>query len=216
MRNELWVIWKNPKSRRRYLIGELVQEDNGYTFKYSKDEIEGFDYFPGFANKNETYYSQELFSNILNRLPNPNRPDYEDILSSYELNKDSSKMEMLQKTKGRLLTDTFEFVEPFNENNIVFEVAGIRHCSDFRKCKDKLKIEDEVILKLEKDNKYDDNAIMIVYMGKYEIGDVPRYYSKPLADLLKKEIKYNAVIMKLNIDSKFDDENVTVKVIIEK
>ncbi len=34
MKNEMWLIWKHPESRRRYKIGTLNFENDIYTFKY--------------------------------------------------------------------------------------------------------------------------------------------------------------------------------------
>lgn len=212
MKKELWLIWKNPKTRRRYLVGILTKHDNNYNFKYSKNEkIPDFDYFPGFNKIDDVYNNTELFTNILNRLPNPSRPDYEKILKSYGLNRDSSNMEILEKTRGRLLTDTFEFVTPFNEDNIMFEVAGIRYCDELKKCKKNMKIGDKISLELESINKYDEDAVVVKYES-YKIGYVPRYYSSHLAKLLRKNIEYKAYINNLNIDSKINDENISVKV----
>lgn len=118
MKKELWVVWKNPNTRQRYKIGILTKHDNNYSFRYDLEEkIKDFDYFPGFPDTNKTYNSVNLFTNILSRLPNPNRPDYEKILSNYGLNKESSYMEILEKTRGRLITDTYEFVLPFSRDS---------------------------------------------------------------------------------------------------
>ena len=80
MTKELWLIWKEPTSRRRYKIGILSYDDK-YTFKYVNPELNdalavGFKYFPGFEDINKIYISDDLFANIETRLPNPARPDY--------------------------------------------------------------------------------------------------------------------------------------------
>ena len=33
MNNEMWLIWKHPKTRRRYKIGILTYNDDKYVFK---------------------------------------------------------------------------------------------------------------------------------------------------------------------------------------
>lgn len=212
MKKELWVIWKNPNTRQRYKIGILTKHDNNYSFRYDLEEkIKDFDYFPGFPDINKTYNSLDLFTNILNRLPNPNRPDYEKILNNYELNKESSDMEILEKTRGRLITDTYEFVVPFSRDKIMFEVAGVQYSEEFKKCKNVMRIGNKISLELETDNKYDGNAIIVKY-DNYKIGYVPRYYTYELAKLLRDKIKYNAYITHLNIESEIKDERVSVKV----
>ena len=226
MLNKLWMIWKNPISRKRFIIGELSEEHNRYFFKYINPELEdaresGFNYFPGFNDLNETYNSNTLFTNIETRLPNPNRPDYLEILNLYDLKSESTKMEILKATKGRLLTDNFEFVQPFDRNNkIEFDIAGTSHHLIEKNVRDTLKVNDNLILEREPDNPEDKDAIKVLYEfenTKVLLGYVPRYYSKDLSELLQKEIKYSAKIESLKLESEISDEDVTasVKLIFE-
>ena len=81
---KLWLVWKEPEERKRYIVGELIYENDKYTFKYLKEEIDivtskGFDFFPGFNDLDKIYESTVMFSNISTRLPNPARPDYLEI-----------------------------------------------------------------------------------------------------------------------------------------
>ena len=53
MSNKLWLIWKEPKERRRFIIGELTYGNNEYRFKYIDPELNnarksGLDFFPVF------------------------------------------------------------------------------------------------------------------------------------------------------------------------
>lgn len=226
MEETLLLIWKDAKERRRYIIGVLTHTNGKYTFKYVNPELEdakkaGFDYFPGFPDVDKQYTNNGvLFANILTRLPNKNRPDYLQILNAYDLKTNSTEMEILKNTKGRLLTDNFEFVPEFNRNKIEFDVAGTSHREDIEKCKDKLKVNDTLILEKEPTNQYDNYAIKIIYNKdnkNYHIGYVPRYYSKELTKLLNKNIRYSAQIEKLNFNTPFKDEdiNASVKIIFE-
>lgn len=225
MLEKLWMIWKAPVSRRRFIIGELSKNKNIYCFKYINPELEdakenGFSYFPGFNDLSKTYTSNTLFKNIETRLPNPSRPDYLEILNLYDLETDSNQMEILRATKGRLLTDNFEFVPPFDRNKIEFDIAGTSHHLLDEEVRKVLRINDNLELEQEPDNKEDRYAIKVLY----EIGDkrvllgyVPRYYSKDLTDLLDKGTKYSAKIESLKLDSEISDEDVTasVKLIFE-
>lgn len=118
MKNEMWLIWQHPKSRIKYKIGILTYDGKEYIFKYVNPELEdalkvGFDYFPEFEEADKQYQSSELFANIETRLPNLSRPDYLEILNAYGLEKKSTKLEILKATKGRLITDNYEFVPSF-------------------------------------------------------------------------------------------------------
>ena len=149
------------------------------------------------------------------RLPNENRPDYLQLLNLYDLDINSSKMEILKKTKGRLLTDNFEFVPEFNKNKIEFDVAGTSHREDIEKCRDLLQVNDNLYLEKEPNNKYDAYAIKVIYKNNnvnYHIGYVPRYYSKDLTKLLETGIEYSAQIESLNFDTPFRDEDILASV----
>lgn len=221
MTNRLWLIWKETKERRRFIIGELTYENNEYKFKYIDPELNnarknGLDFFPGFDDIEKEYVSNTgLFPNIETRLPNTARPEYLEILNLYDLDTDSTKMEILEKTKGRLLTDNFEFVPTFDKNKIEFEVAGTSHSNDIKNYKDIFEVNDNLFLEREPDNKYDEYAIRVICKKNgtlYHLGYVPRYYSKELSRMLDENVKYSAKIKYLNFESKLDDEDITADV----
>lgn len=54
----------------------------------------GFDYYPGFKDIDKVYESFNLFANIDTRLPNKSRLEYLKILNFYDLDINSSKMEI--------------------------------------------------------------------------------------------------------------------------
>ena len=220
MNNELWLIWKEPLSHKRFKIGILIKLNDGYEFSYVDPELGearkvGFNFFPGFNDLSKTYKNNELFINIASRLPNKGRIDYLEILNSYNLDKESSDFDILKATRGRTLTDNYEFVPAFNLNKIEFDVAGTRHCKDINKCKDFLKINRVLYLEPEPNNKNDENAVKVVLKenGKlYHLGYVPRYYSKELLNELNKGAKYSAMIQNLKFNSPFSDENIVANV----
>ena len=220
MNNELWLIWKEPLSHKRFKIGILIKLNDGYEFSYVDPELGearkvGFNFFPGFNDLSKTYKNNELFINISSRLPNKGRIDYLEILNSYNLDKESSDFDILKATRGRTLTDNYEFVPAFDLNKIEFDVAGTRHCKDINKCKDFLKINRVLYLEPEPNNKNDENAVKVVLKenGKlYHLGYVPRYYSKELLNELNKGAKYSAMIQNLKFNSPFSDENIVVNV----
>ena len=220
MNNELWLIWKEPLSHRRFKIGILIKLNDGYEFSYVDPELGearkvGFNFFPGFNDLSKTYKNNELFINIASRLPNKGRIDYLEILNSYNLDKESSDFDILKATRGRTLTDNYKFVPAFDLNKIEFDVAGTRHCKDINKCKDFLKINRVLYLEPEPNNKNDENAVKVVLKenGKlYHLGYVPRYYSKELLNELNKGAKYSAMIQNLKFNSPFSDENIVANV----
>ena len=120
---KLLLIWKDPDSRTRYTIGELIKNDNEYLFHYVNPELNSalnkkFTTYPGFPNYEEEYKSENLFPNISGRLPNKKREDYIEILNYYDLENNAGDFEILKQTKGRLITDNFEFVPDYQELDI--------------------------------------------------------------------------------------------------
>lgn len=220
MKEELWLIWKDPTSRRRYKIGSLIKENNRYSFTYVNSELDdaitvGFKYFPGFEDLKKSYESDALFTNILTRLPNETRPDYLEILNCYNLEKDSDDFNILKATRGRTLTDNYEFVPAFDSSKIEFDVAGTSHCSDIEECKNYLRVNKKLYLDPEPENLKDPNAIKIIFKENdksYHLGYVPRYYCKELLTELKKGTEYSAMIQSLNLESQLSDENITANV----
>lgn len=220
MKEELWLIWKDPVSRRRYKVGILVKELSKYRFSYVNPELDdaklaGFNYFPGFEDTTKVYEGDVLFTNIATRLPNVARPDYLEILNCYNLEKDSDDFKVLKATRGRTFTDNYEFVTAFDSKRVEFDVAGTSHCSDVEKCKNNLKINEKLYLEHEPENPKDPNAIKVIYKENgisYHLGYVPRYYSKELLEELKKGAQYSAMILSLNLESQLNDENITAKV----
>lgn len=218
MSKELWLIWKDPNARQRYKIGSLKQlSDSHYTFSYTNPDLDdaiqaGFRVFFGFDNLTKEYTSTQLFANIASRLPNPARPDYLAILNRYNLSEHSSDFEILRATRGRLLTDTYEFVAAYDPNKIEFDIAGTQHSPNIEEWKQLIRIDDSLILQPEPDNKYDSNAIKVLWRRadkQFELGYVPRYYTKDLTKILKTGTPYSAMIQSLNPDSQYPDENVT-------
>ncbi|HBY20665.1 MAG: hypothetical protein A2Y24_02465 [Clostridiales bacterium GWE2_32_10] len=68
---------------------------------------------------------------------------------------------------------------------------------------------------MESDNKYDSNAIKVVFYNEgrgYKLGYVPRYYLSELTLILKKAENYKATIEKLNFETQFRDDDITVVV----
>lgn len=220
MNNELWLTWKEPFSRRRYKIGILTKDKNSYKFYYTNPELDdarkvGFKYYPGFDNLTNVYESEYLFANISTRLPNSTRPDYLEILNCYNLEKESDDFEILKATRGRTLTDSYEFVPAYDLSKIEFYVAGTSHSQDINECKKYLFVNKKIYLEPEPENKNDKNAIKVVFKENnksYNLGYVPRYYCKDLLNELNKDVEYSALIKSLKLDSEFSDENITVKV----
>ena len=108
----------------------------------------------GFNDLDKIYESTVMFSNISTRLPNPARPDYLEILNLYDLNLGNSPMEILGRTKGKLLTDNFEFIKVFDAQKSRFDIAGTRYYIS-EELRNILKVNDKLFLVKDSNNKQD-------------------------------------------------------------
>ena len=159
-----------------------------------------------------------MFTNILARLPNTNRKDYKNILECYDLSITSDEFEILKKTRGRLLTDTFEFVQVFNKSDIEFDIAGTRYIDEVKECCESLKKGDNVFLEEEKENNYDSNAVIVLKDRNNKdckLGYVPNYYSKQISKIIQDKCKYTATILKIRKETLLNDEMITIKISFE-
>lgn len=194
-RDYIYVIWKDPKSRRQYTIGEL-SKNGKYEFCYGHEIIKaiekGFRALISFDDINRIYFSDSLFSSFASRLPDKKRKDIDKILSKYEMY-EYDEYYLLKRSGGRLPIDTLEFIDPIpetleKETSRYFYVAGTRHYIDCdgMDCIKSIDINknDELILELEPENKYDQYAIKVLNTDRKQIGHIPRYHSEQLTRLI--------------------------------
>lgn len=185
-RQRLLLVWKNPESRQRYLIGHLLRDKRGYHFQYESQLPRslhdacgaGFSLIEGFGNPKGQWSSPCLFSLFARRLP---AGEMDCVLAELALALDPS-MEYLRKTGGRLPTDSLEFLESIEEDQgateyrVTFPVAGWRYY-DGEGCVGELCEGARLRLELEPDNQHDPNAVRILSPSGRKIGYVPAVYA---------------------------------------
>ncbi|MEJ6950183.1 HIRAN domain-containing protein [Natronospora cellulosivora (SeqCode)] len=196
--NELLVVWKEPVSRNRIVIGRLWKDDENYYFEYIRDGEDergsidfamrmGYKPIKIFDDISKKYISKTLFAPFLNRLNGKDR--------------ENNPFEVLKRTGGKLNTDTLEFMLPIDEvkerREVNFKIAGWRYYDGDKVVKG-LRSGQNLFLDIEEENIYDMHAIEIWTNDKqYKLGYVPAIYSRYI-DKLVKEGKYQAVIEAVN------------------
>lgn len=213
----LYLIWKNPQTRLRHIVGTLKKSDK-YEFQYSKDikqcQKEGFDLLVSFPDINKKYVSNKMFPEFLSRIPGPTRVDIDEILKKYKLDL-YDDFELLKKSGAKTSLDTLEFIDPIlnlRGKNITreFYIAGTRYYCK-RDNEEKINKGDNVILKVETDNKIDKNAIKMEINNIF-VGYVPKYYSEIINKYLTK--KGNNYICKLIEKTEICEECLKVRLIL--
>lgn len=194
MNRKLNIFWQEPQRHQRFQIGTLSYDGIYYTFQYIEDfnnlTQKGFiEIFP-FLNHEKTYKSKEMFSVFSSRLPDPKQIGIEKILKKYNLT-EYDAFELLARSGGRVPGDTLEFIMPIDyesKSPIQLFIAGVSHgsfCkfSEIYKSSDLIPIGSILEYQMETDNKYDENAIALLWR-KEKVGYVPFYYSKDFFNMI--------------------------------
>lgn len=118
-RDYIYLVWKEPITRRQYVVGKL-SKNGKYEFEYEfeiKDALkQGFKPLISLDDVQKKYESERLFTSFSSRVPDRRRKDIGKILSKYGLN-EYSEYELLKKSGGRLPIDDLEFIDPILDND---------------------------------------------------------------------------------------------------
>lgn len=210
-RDYLYLIWKEPVSRRNYIIGQL-SKNSQYEFSYGYEVGEaikkGFELLIPFNDIDKVYKSDTLFPTFSSRLPDRKRRGIEKILEKYGL-EEFDEYRFLKRSGARLPIDSLEFIDPIlkghnGEIKRIFYISGTRHSMECKgeDCQESffLEVGDKLNLELESTNKFDKNAIKIMDKNNNHIGYLPRYYSESVTEYLKQGAEYECRVFEVNKD----------------
>ncbi|SEK94815.1 HIRAN domain-containing protein [Carnobacterium iners] len=212
MLNKLCLLWQDVNTRSWFHIGNLTLDPDGvYSFFYETDSINkgleealenGYRLHPTFPDVDKTYLSESLFSAFSRRLPDRKRKDYVSVLSDLGINGTSTDFDLLSLTGGAVNSDLYEFVQPiqFDDTNHQFKldffVRGWRYHGE----KEKLSQSDQLVLEVEENNEFDQDAVYILKNNKNKIGYVPAFYSSFIKSILMEKLNYD-LTFQFNEDS---------------
>lgn len=202
---KLCLLWQNKTTRQWYHVGNLIYNEEKHYFQFSyewdkkrrglMEALENsYQAHIAFQNLNKTYVSNRLFLPFARRVPNTNRPDYDVFLRKNGLTRNSTIMEILQATGGRLATDNYEFVKPIQFDNdnkaysVEFYVRGWRYyegqkiMEQLNWCLNPV----DLSFKIDTQNPQDNCAVSI-FIGNIMVGYVPAFYSAFFKDMIEKE-----------------------------
>ena len=195
MKTALFVAWRNNDDIHRGWgpVGRLEHEDGIFRFFYTRGarQLNGFRPFPGMADFNQIYESNELFPLFANRLLSPKRPDYENFLrwGGFSLGSQPDPIHILGVTEGKRATDSVEvFPCPIPDNGCYmnkFFLHGVRWM--FQGVQDRiaqLNSDERLYLMPDIQNQYDANAVAVrTSDDRAMIGYVPRYLAHDVRKL---------------------------------
>ena len=186
--NCLYLSWMKPfdkeQRRDRRIVGVFFKEGSDYLFKYHsfngslekaiEDGFIGYPAFPMNEVGKEFSNALEIFSR---RLPDRSRADFSMLKQAYALdeNVEYSDYELLSHLSGRVASDEFELITPFDGiaagSKLLIEVTAVRR---YVENVEGLAVGELVNLVHEPDNPFDKNAIKILRSNGNQIGYINR------------------------------------------
>lgn len=215
-RDYIYLVWKDYKTRQRYVVGEL-SKNGKYEFKYRKRDINtamenGFEPLIAFPDINEIYKNNDIFPAFSSRLPDKRRKDVKEILARYKLEKYDA-FELLKKSGGKLPIDSLEFIDPIflDETNIEreFYIAGVRH-HDYCNGKERnenfeIEINESVILEKDTNNKYDEFAVKVINKEGKLLGFIPVFFSKEISKAIDNSRRITCIVINKECDNSCEE-----------
>ena len=203
----IYLVWQEPKTRSRMVVGELKRQDGFiffYTQDYKKAKEMGWGMLRPFPEE-KIYRSDRMFPVFSCRLPDPKRRDIDSILKEYGM-EEYDEYDLLKKSGAKLPIDSYEFIDPiFPDDESVtrnFFVSGVRHAAqcDGEDCglMDVVDIGDELELVLEPENPVDKFAVAIYTQIGDKIGYVPAYYCEQVTHRLEMRMTYLCEVLEVN------------------
>ena len=176
--NRLLLVWQSPegKSRRRFVVGEICPDVNGYVFRYLVDipdfsiaQAEGFVGYPAFRKFNQEY-REGVLETFLRRIPPRTRGDFNKYLEQWRIAADVeiSDFALLGHTGAKLPNDGFSLINPFDGVTAPFEfyieVAGFRYQNNISL--NEISVGMAVDFVLDPENSHDSLAVRIETNGR--------------------------------------------------
>lgn len=206
---KLLMAWQssNEKDHTRYLVANLSLVDGKVELTYldntpdfHKAQEKGFESYPAFPEIDRTYHN--VLDTFMRRLPPRTRGDLPQYLEGLRLKPDVklSNFGLLGYSGGRLPSDGFSFVHPFNNVNgrvceLLVEAAGYRHIIKEKEIH--LQIGDQVSFRKDFYQPLDEPEIKL-YVKDQNIGSINRGLMPTFIDWIDSNRIENAWIEKIN------------------
>jgi len=181
----LLLVWQEPLSRHRFIVGQIVREKAGVCFHYlPSDELDqakkkGFKGYLAFRDLSGEY-RLGVMESFMSRLPPRSREDFGKFLDYWKIDPaaEISDFSLLGYTGATLPRDGFRLLPLFSQHvsqvNLVIELAGYRYNEHA------VELGETVSFVHEPENSEDEHAVA-VYAGiqvDHRIGYVMRGLNK--------------------------------------
>ncbi len=192
----VFLSWQSPDTRDWHVVGSLSSDENRYIFNYTNGaKVSKFIPFSGMEDINKTYISETLFPLFQNRLLSSKRPEYPNYLKWLGLvDEPNDPISILSRSGGLRGTDQLQMFNriEFSSNGSfehVFFAHGLGHLSSSANERvSTLKEGEQLLLCLDSQNDYDENAVIIRATNPAEIvGFCPRYLADEISNFIKND-----------------------------
>lgn len=208
-KRRLFLIWQNPDTRQFIRVGALVElVDGRYVFEYTSGAgAEGFHPLVQFPDISKTYVSDTLPAFFVNRLMSKRRESYPAYLTAIGLDAPEldTPMELLARTGGPRVTDTFHLVDDLSsdENGIVvsrFLASGVRHLDGATDVLSRIRPGDELQLRPDNANPVNKRAQLVCAATGEALGYVPDWLLDDLGVLLTRAKGHSVIAERVSPD----------------
>lgn len=198
--SSLYVIWQDPQPQSRMWIpvAKLEHKDNLFILSYTKGaNHKNFSGLPRMQSKDKTYFSEDIFPFLSNRILSSRRPEYHSMLEWTDMNSDDFDLfRFLGVTSGSKTTDNFRVILAPERNgsdiySFNFFVSGHRYMEPVQDESLMLTPGEKIDYEFERTNSHDSLAVALFH-GERKIGCFPKYLNEDiwvLTDILNSERK---------------------------
>jgi hypothetical protein len=206
---KLLVAWqsRDENRRTRYIVAELelINDDNiRFTYLFGTPDFQkaqdlGFEGYPAFPLTNKFY--DKVLDTFMRRLPPRTRGDLPEYLAGHRIkaNAQFSDFALLGYSGGKLPSDGFSFIHPFNNVDssceLLVEAAGYRHVKDNHT--QEIKVGNPVIFSEEFNQAIQEKAVCM-HVADQHIGYVNRGLVPTFQDWIRAGRIVNAWVEKVN------------------
>ncbi|MBI5432161.1 MAG: HIRAN domain-containing protein [Planctomycetes bacterium] len=201
------MTWQEPLHAGYFPIARIVELGSRprYEFGYIqgvRDALaRGFHPFHGMASIDAVYRSHELHPMLANRLMPASRQEYARYVESLGLEPGAQPLEILARSGGTRLTDSFEVFSPPALDRVrqqwryTFPVRGIRFVAAAEDAIRQLRSGDRLWCMLDLQNEHDPLAIALRTEDKAVVGYIPRYLNEDVRRLIEGEVRVSVALV---------------------
>lgn len=218
----LLVLWQQPSTRAMIPIGELSFDGQQYTFNYlpAAEQLPGFRPLLGFKDFAKTYTSDELFPLFHERVLDPARSDFDQMLHELDLDlATATPWELLVRTGGGSEGDTLQVTPlPKPEGSgwsCTFLASGVRYFREksvqtargftqihsdgsFEDVLSSLRPGDPLSVEREVGNDYNPHARVLLTQADHPVGYMPDWLARFTAPFFDDGTEVQADVLRVN------------------